>query len=259
MTHYIDEKSAPYLQLLNIRTKLSESPLVKKMLKSKGEFWFKIAKDDAACNPDAEVIWSDINRRWPQLSTAFSRQVDLISGTFFKSVLDSSKAFKAGWKTVDGYLAGKTFSGTIIAVPRGVTTSYSMSFDSNGDPDDIFILMLDSHGVLLAYISPTVQFVTRYIQNMVLDIYGREMGNLFSLVVGASVIVDTTWDYILYCHFASVKAELVPRCGSQDEAKLAGDPYAMVNCFPLDIWRLTGDSPFAFPEAAYGGNDADND
>ena len=255
----IDKKSTPYLQLLTVRTRLSDSPLVKKMLKSKGEFWLKIAKDDAACNPDAEVIWSDIDRRWPQLSSAFSRKVDLISGIFFKSVLDSSKAFKAGWKTVDGYLAGKTFSGTIIAVPRGVTTSYSMSFDSNGDPDDIFILMLDSHGVLLAYISPTVQFVTRYIQNMVLDIYGREMGNLSSLVVGASVIVDTTCDYILYSHLASVKAELVPRCGSHGEAQLAGDPDAMVNCFPFDIWRLTGDGPFAFPEASSGENDADND
>ena len=70
---------------------------------------------------------------------------------------------------------------------------------------------------------------------------------------------DLVRDYLLYRHYAPVKAELVTRCGSQDEAKLAGDPDAMVNGYPFDIWRLTGDGPFAFPEAASGENDIDND
>ena len=247
---YINEKTAPYLKLLTVKTRLSESPIVEEMFRSKEGYCFKIAKADAACNPDTGLIGSDMDRRWPKLAAAFSQKVDMVSGAFFQGVSDFSHAFVVNRKAVNGYLAGKTFSGTVMVDLQRVTMSYSMSFDSNGDPDDICILLISSHGQVLAYISPAVQFVTRMVQDAAVDMYDREIIDLFSRLVGAFVITDIARDYILYCHFAAVKADLVTRCGVDGNTEPTGDPDALVNCFPFDIRRLSGlGGPFVFPGA----------
>ena len=234
---HINKNTAPYLQLLTVKTRLSESPLVDKMFSARDGFCFGVEKDDKAYNPDVRLIWPDINSRWPQLSTAFSRQVDMVSGAFFKAVRDSSNAFKADRETVNGYLAGKTFSGTIMVESQGVTLSYSMSFDSDGDPDDVVILMLDSHGTVLAYVSPEVHFVARFIQDAAMDLYGREI-DFFSFLVGAFVITDITRDYILFCRFADVRVNQVARPGSREAKRQAGDPDASVNYYPFGIRKI---------------------
>lgn len=234
---YINEKTAPYLKLLTIKTRLSESPLVDKMFRTRDGFCLGVARDDKAYNPDTRLIWPDINSRWPQLSTAFSRQVDIVSAAFFKAVGDSTNAFKADSETVNGYLAGKTFSGTILVMSKGVTLSYSMSFDPDGDPDDVIILMLDSHGTVLACISPEVNFVTRFIQDSATDLYGSEIG-YFSYLLGAFVITGITRDYILFCHFADVRVNHVARPGSREAKQQAGDPDASVNYYPFGIRKI---------------------
>lgn len=231
---YINEKTAPYLKLLTVKTRLSESPLVDKMFRSKDGYCFRVDKDDKAFNPETEFIWTDINSRWPQLSTAFSRQVDMVNSTILKAVGDSSSAFKADRETVNGYLAGKIFSGTIMVMSKGMTLSYSMSFDPNGDPDDVIILMLDSHGTVLAYISPAVNSVARFILDAFMDICGREL-DFFSYLAGAIVITDIIRDYILFSRFADVRVKHVARPGSREAKRQAGAPEASVNYYPFGI------------------------
>lgn len=50
-----------------------------------------------------------------------------------------------------------------------------------------------------------------------------------------------------------------PLLNTRGKLSESGNSDAMVNCFPFDIRRLTGNGPFDFPEAGDDGNDADND
>ena len=69
---------------------------------------------------------------------------------------------------------------------------------------------------------------------------------------------DLLRNYLLYRHFAPVKAELIIRGGSDEKAEQAGNSDAVVNSFPFDIWRLTAhEGAFVFPDD--GENDADNE
>ena len=79
MIQYINEEKVPYLQLLDIRTKLSESPLVKEMLARAtqsakmhserffNDFCVKISESDVRYF-DLPKIWGDLDGRWPLLS-----------------------------------------------------------------------------------------------------------------------------------------------------------------------------------------------
>lgn len=273
MIKTINKNTVPYLQLLDIRTKLSESPLVKEMLaratlsaKMHSERFFmdfcvKISESDVRYF-DLPKIWGDLNSRWPLLSEKFASRVDIIDETFLGNAKDSHEAFakmdgQAG--DVEEYLADKTFCGTIVIRPKGICLSYRLSFDSCGElEEDSVLLMLDEWGIILAYISPAVQVVCREVREKATRHLHYVMPPL-DIMIGAMQMKLLVRDYLLYCHFASVKAELVTRCGSHEEAQQVGDPDAMVNCFPFDIWRLTGDGPFIFPEAGDNENDADND
>ena len=261
--------TAPYLQFLNNKTKLTKSPLVKAMKERVmldamkhaerlvKDFCFKIAVSDVT-NLNVARFWGDLDDRWPVLAEKFGSRVETVDETFLGAVRDSEEAL---FGAVD-CLADKTFCGTIFILPRGISLSYWFSYDDFGElKEDSVLFMLDETGRILTYLSPVVEFVCREVMVKAAEHVCCVKHNKHPLdaMFGPLEMKDLVRDYLLYCHLASVKAELVPRCGSQDEAKLAGDPDAMVNGYPFDIWRLTGDGPFAFPEAASGENDIDND
>ena len=273
MIKTINKNTVPYLQLLDIRTKLSESPLVKEMLARATlsaethserffkDFCIKISESDVR-HLDLPKIWGDLDGRWPLLSEKFASRVEIIDETFLGNVKDSHEALAEVYDQAgdaEEYLTDKTFCGTIVIRPKGICLSYRLSFNGCGEPEeDSVLLMLDEGGMILAYISPAVQVVCREVREKATRHLHYVMPPL-DIMIGAMQMKLLVRDYLLYCHFASVKAELVTRCGSHEEAQQVGDPDAMVNCFPFDIWRLTGDGPFIILEAGENENDANND
>ncbi len=270
MIQFINKNTVPYLHLLDIRTKLSESPLVKEMAARATlsaemhserffkDFCIKVAESDVRYLSLAR-IWGDLDGRWPTLAEDFASRVEVIDETFLSDVRNSHKAFSEEFIKAGDYLADKTFCGTILIRPKGISLSYRLSFDCCGEPEeDSVLLMLDETGMILTYVSPAVLFVCREVKDKATKHLLYVMPPL-DIMMGATQMKFLVRDYLLYCHFASVKAELVTRCGSHEEAQLVGDSDSMVNCFPLDIWRLTGDGPFVFPEAGDDENDVDND
>ena len=252
MIKAINKNTAPYLQLLDIRTKLSESPLVKEMLaratlsaKMHSERFFKdfcvkISESDVRYF-DLPKIWGDLDGRWPLLSEKFASRVDIIDETFLGNVKDSYEALAEVYDQAgdaEEYLTDKTFCGTIVIQPKGICLSYRLSFNGCGEPgEDSVLLMLDEWGMILAYISPEVHFVARFIQDAAMDLYGREI-DFFSYLVSAFVITDITRDYILFCRFADVRVNQVARPGSREAKRQAGDPDASVNYYPFGIRKI---------------------
>ena len=263
MIHYINEKTAPYLNLLTVKTRLAESPVMKEMqswaLLCQKDFCIRIGASDVNHSGLAK-IWMDLDTRWPLYVDRFASRVDIVDGTFLGSAHDSHEAFVEEDLQAGEYLAHKTFCGTIVMQPNGMSLSYVLSFDCLGDTrDDSSLLLLDNVGTIMVYISPNVQYVCREVKYKATRHLSYVMPPLDAMM-GAAQMKYLVRDYLLYRHFAPVKTELVTRCGSDEEAGLADDSDALVNCFPFDIRRLTAhDGAFIFPDPEAEENDAGNE
>lgn len=270
MRQYINEETVPYLQLLNIRTVLSMSPIVREMnyramrnaMMNPGrlykDFCIKVSASDVKYLGLAK-LWRDLDNRWPRFTEKFASRVEIVDESFLRAVHESRKAFFEEPILAGEYLAHKTFSGTIVTLPKGTTLSYWLSFDGCDEPkEDCSILMLDDSGMIKTGISPALIYTCKEVKTEATKNLSYVMPPLDTMM-GAAQMKNLVRNYLLYSHFASVKAELVPRYGSQGRGELTGDSDAMVNCFPFDLWRLNVDGPFVFPEAGDDENDADND
>ena len=233
MIHYINEKTVPYLQLLNIRTVQSMSPIVKEMhsramqnaMTDSGrldkDFCIKISASDMTYLGLAK-IWRDHDDRWPQMVRKFASDVEIVDESFLGAVRDSREAFaEEPIRTVE-YLADKNFAGTIVTQPKGITLSYWFSFDGCGEPvEGSSILMLNDSGIIMSYISPDVLYTCKEVKTKATKNFSYVMPPLDTMM-GAAQMKDLLRNYLLYRHFAPVKAELVTRGGSDGGSRACG-------------------------------------
>ncbi len=128
MRQYINEKTVPYLRLLNIRTVLSMSPIVKEMnsramrnaMTNPGrlykDFCIKVSASDVKYLGLAK-LWRDLDNRWPRFAEKFASRVKIVDDSFLRAVHESHKAFFEEPILAGEYLAHKSFSGTIEFKP----------------------------------------------------------------------------------------------------------------------------------------------
>lgn len=246
----------PFLNHLGDRTRLVDSPFFQKM----DAKWAKFIKEhqsvpDAVytgyvvcCRPtDAcpmevvPLVMATLNQNWPRMMSRFRTNVALVSEPFMAAVKDAADVFRKDPVTTSSYLAGKTFSGTVLVSSKHHTVGYSLEFDEKGALIDYGILWLDKYGGVCAVISPELQFISRSIlfgdkNEMKQAPLFLEHGPLHCL---SESIVDTVKGFLLFCHFAEITDDIVARPGSRQAREQAGSGETCVNDTRFNVRRLS--------------------
>lgn len=244
-------KSYPFLKILEHGT-LFESPVFRKMLKRSSRecsnpgalymgYLVGIASGDEV-NPNTFSVMSHLDGHWPRLVPKFRSQVALVSEAFGAAITESFLALEKDPDSTKAFLAGKTFSGTLLIADSKATVSYGLNYDRKGNLSDFGLLWLDCLGSIMAYVVPGMEFVSRYILQdedggMAPEpILRTGFGSVD--VTGVSLIIAIR-NFILFCHFADVDVKFVARPGSREARRQSGDKGAYVNDSHLDIRHLT--------------------
>lgn len=206
-------KSFPFLEHLRYNT-LCQSPAYQKMLKrsfhegpNPGALYTGYlvgigSKDEV--NAESYSVMSHLDRRWPRLVTWFRSQVALISDAFGAALTESFLALGKDPDSTKAFLAGKTFSGTLLITDAKSTVSYGLTYGGKGILSDYGVLWLDRLGSIMAYIVPGMEFVSR---NILPDedggmapepILRTGFGSMNE--TGAGIIIAIQ-NFLLFCHF----------------------------------------------------------
>ena len=244
-------KAFPFLEHLN-NNMLMLSPTYKKRLKQSFRerpnpgslytgYLIGIGSNDEV-DPDSLSVFLDLDRRWPRLVPKFRSQVALVSEAFGEAVTESFTMLGKDPDSTKAFLAGKTFSGTLLITDAKATVSYGLTYDAKGVMSDYSVLWLDSLGSIMAYIVPGMEFVSR---NILPDKNGDmapepilRTGFGSMDVTGAGIIIAIQ-NFILFCHFADVDVKFVARPGSREARRQSGDKDAYVNDTHLNVRHLT--------------------
>lgn len=244
-------KAFPFLEHLNNNT-LMLSPTYKKRLKQSlrerpnpGSLYtgylVGIGSNDEV-DPDTFFVFIDLDRRWPRLVPWFRSQVALISDAFGAALTESFLALGKDPDSTKAFLAGKTFSGTLLITDAKATVSYGLTYDGKGILSDYGVLWLDCLGSIMAYIVPGMEFISR---NILPDENGGmapepilRTGFGSMNVTGAGLIIAIQ-NFILFCHFADVDVKFVARPGSREARLQSGDKDAYVNDTQFNVCHLT--------------------
>lgn len=244
-------KSFPFLEHLRYNT-LCQSPAYQKMLKrffherpNPGALYMGylvgIGSNDEV-NPETYSVMSNLDRRWPRLVPGFRSQVALVSEAFGEAITESFTALEKDPDSTKAFLAGKTFSGTLLITDAKSTVSYGLTYDGKGILSDYGVLWLDRLGSIMAYIVPGMEFISR---NILPDedggmapepILRTGFGSMNE--TGAGIIIAIQ-NFILFCHFADVDVTFVARPGSREARQPAGDKDAYVNDTQFNVRHLT--------------------
>lgn len=246
----------PFLNHLDDKTTLSNSPFYRKSV-GKWDKWIQehqgnpraiyeeyvvgFGSDDDIYPQLVPTVLASMNVNWPIMMPWFRANVALVSEPFIATGKQAAEAFKKDLVTTSAYLAGKTFSGTVLVSSRKDTVGYFLSYDGRGELQDYFILWLNRNGSISGYIVPDTQFLSRSVlvgsngvknQNCLL-LFGNTP--LHSLSAG---IIDTVKYFILFCHFADVSDEFMARPGSRKAREQAHSEDAVVNDTRINVRRL---------------------
>ena len=244
-------KSFPFLELLRYNT-LCQSPAYQKMLKRSFHerpnpsalytgYLVGIGSKDEV-NAESYSVMSHLERRWPRLVPRCRSQVALISDAFGAALTESFLALGKDPDSTKAFLAGKTFSGTLLITDAKATVSYGLTYDGKGILSDYGVLWLDCLGSIMAYIVPGVEFISR---NILPDedggmapepILRTGFGSMNE--TGAGIIIAIQ-NFILFCHFADVDVKFVARPGSREARLQSGDKDAYVNDTQFNVRHLT--------------------
>lgn len=244
-------KAFPFLEHLN-NNMLMLSPTYKKRLKQSFRerpnpgslytgYLIGIGSNDEV-DPDSLSVFLDLDRRWPRLVPKYRSQVALVSEAFGEAVTESFTTLGKDPDSTKAFLAGKTFSGTLLITDAKATVSYGLTYDGKGVMSDYSVLWLDCLGSIMAYIVPGMEFVSR-------NVLPDEDGNMASEPIlrtdfgsmdetGAGIIIALQ-NFILFCHFADVDVKFVARPGSREARQQSGDKDAYVNDTHLNVRHLT--------------------
>ena len=246
----------PFLKHLDDKTVLMNSPVFKQM----DAKWAKFIKEHQSV-PDAvytgyvvccratdacpmevvPLVMATLNQNWPRMMSRFRTNVALVSEPFMAAVKDAADVFRKDPVTTSSYLAGKTFSGTVLVSSKHHTVGYSLEFDERGALIDYDILWLDKYGGVCAVISPELQFISRSIlfdnkNEMKSAPLFIEHGPLHGMSEG---IVDTVKNFLLFCHFAEITDDIVARPGSRQAREQAGSGETCINDTRYNVRRLS--------------------
>ena len=165
-------KAFPFLEHLNNNTLIMSPTYKKRLNKSFRErpdpgSWYTgylvgIGSNDEV-DPGSFFVFLDLDRRWPRLVTRFRSQVALVSEAFGAAIAESFTAFEKDSDSTNAFLAGKTFSGTLLMTGTKSTFSYALTYDGKGDITDYSVLWLDCSGSIMAYVVPGMEFISRSI------------------------------------------------------------------------------------------------
>ena len=193
-------------------------------------------------NPDTFSIMFALDRHWPRLVTGFRSQVAIVSHAFVEALSESFPALEKDPDSTRSFLAGKTFTGTILVSETKGTVSYGLTFDGKGVLTDFSFLWLDNIGSIMAFLVPGTEFVSR---NVLPDEDGGmapepvlRTGSDSIDEVGAALIAAVQ-NFILFCHFADVDVRFVARPGSREARKQSNDKDAFVNDTHFNVRHLT--------------------
>jgi len=244
-------KAFPFLEHLN-NNMLMLSPTYKKRLKQSFRerpnpgslytgYLIGIGSNDEV-DPDSLSVFLDLDRRWPRLVPKFRSQVALVSEAFGEAVTESFTMLGKDPDSTKAFLAGKTFSGTLLITDAKATVSYGLTYDAKGVMSGYSVLWLDRLGSIMAYIVPGMEFISR---NILPDedggmapepILRTGFGSMNE--TGAGIIIAIQ-NFILFCHFADVDVKFVARPGSREARRQSGDKDAYVNDTHLNVRHLT--------------------
>ncbi len=244
-------KAYPFLEHLNNNT-LMLSPTYKKRLKQSFRerpnpgsqytgYLIGIGSNDEV-DPGSFFVFLDLDKRWPRLVSKFRSQVALVSEAFGAALAESFTAFEKDSDSTNAFLAGKTFSGTLLMAGTKSTFSYALTYDGKGDITDYSVLWLDCSGSIMAYVVPGMEFFSR-------NIFTDEDGGMAPrpiLLAGedcigktGAALITAMRNFILFCHFADVDVKFVARPGSREARRQSGDKDAYVNDTHLNVRHLT--------------------
>ena len=187
------------------------------------------------------TVLASININWPIMMSMFRTNVALVSEPFMAAGKQAAEAFKKDLVTTSAYLAGKTFSGTVLVASRKETVGYYLSYDGRGKLQDYAVLWLSRDGSIAGYIVPDIQFLSRSAlvddnrlksQNSLLLLGTKPLHEL------SAGIIDTVKIFILFCHFADVSDEFMARPGSRKAREQAQTDDAWVNDTRVNVRRL---------------------
>ena len=245
----------PFLQLLDDRTTLLDSPVFTKM---KAQYFRFFKEHPNATDADYKgyvvfcnqhdvdfpgvvpLVMSITNEKWPRMMSRFRSKVALVSESFMAAGRDASEAFKKDPVKTSSYLAGKTFSGTILVSSTKHTVGYHLEFDDKGVLIDYNILWIDQVGSICSLIVPELQFISRSILfnekkerlPYPLFLVGSPLHSL------SGVFIDTVKCFILFCHYAEIIDEFVARPGSRQAREQARSGETCVNDTRYNVRRL---------------------
>ena len=188
------------------------------------------------------TVMASVNVNWPIMMSMFRTNVALVSEPFMEAGKQAAEAFKKDLITTSAYLAGKTFSGTVLVSSRRETVGYYLSYDGRGELQDYAILWLSRDGSISGYIVPDIQFLSR---SVLVDDSNRMKSQNCMLLLGdkplnalSAGIIDTVKSFILFCHFAEITDEFVARPGSCKAREQAQTDDALVNDTHVNVRRL---------------------
>ncbi len=194
-------------------------------------------------NPHSLLVMFDLDKRWPKFAPRFRSQIALVSCSFIDAFHHASGAFAKDPASTKSFLAGKTFSGTVLVSETKETVCYSLTYNEEEcDITDCSVLWLDCRGFIQGYLSPHVEFFSR----RRLPVGDDDMASMPIIRVCEDAIdkmgkefLLSIENYILFCHFADVDVKIVARPGSREARRQADDKDFVVNDTHCNVRRLT--------------------
>ena len=247
----------PFLNHLEDKTTLNESPFARKM-NAKFIQWLNarhnepislysgyvigLGHDDDDYLMQLSLVMATINENWSRIMSKFRTNVALVSGPFMAAGKHAAEAFNKDPVATSSFLAGKTFSETVLVSSTQNTVGYSLRYDDQGTLIDYCILWLDHFGTVFGYIVPGIQFLSRSIlRDDKNGLKPRPMlllddSPLHSL---SKRIINTVNYFLLFCHFAEITDEFVARPGSRQAREQDGSGETFVNDTRYNVRRLS--------------------
>jgi len=247
----------PFLHHLDDKTALVDSPFHRQMEAKWGKFIDDHPSDPSpvycgyvvCCGrkdddyPGAvKPVLAYVNANWARMMNLFRRHVALVSEHFVAAGKDAADAFAMDPVTTSSYLAGKTFSGTVLIASTKHTVGYCLAYDGKGTLINYEILWLDKFGSICAVIVPELQFISRAI----LFDDNNEMNPTPLFLLGdrphhtmSEGIVETVKNFLLFCHFAEITDDFVARPGSRQAREQASSGDSYVNDTRYNVRRLS--------------------
>lgn len=247
----------PFLNHLGDQSRLVESPFFQKTgancLKFINEhrenlnatykgYVICFGQDDDDYRFELLPVMDIIIENWARMMSRFRANVALVSGAFMAAGKEAAEAFEKDPVTTSSYLAGKTFSGTVLESLRHNTIGYSLQYDEQGALKDYCILWLDNFGTIYGFFAPRIQFMSRSV--VVND--KNEMVPNPMLLLGdyplqrlSEGVIDTVQSFLLFCHYAEITDEFVARPGSRQAREQAGSGETTVNDTRYNVRRLS--------------------